>query len=236
MGRRLTDEEKAIIPLMRADGITYSEIGKRLGVHKDTVWRHSLSPQNPGRTNGETYDETHAHQKVFSPGRKKPTKLTKEQIAAIPEMKAGGASYKEIGELLGVTLGAARAHGISLSDPSKTNLELWLEIHKESNREYYRNNFVGSVREGKFKHSRSPGKRPRPEDEACELCSRIPSRLHYHHWDDEDYSKGMWLCVVCHMFGEGIDKGCSEGAYYRLKDRIDRESVKMTSLLVPVIV
>lgn len=234
MGRRLTDEEKAMIPLMRADNVSCREIGEYFRVSGLTAWRYCLSPKDSSRTNGEVYDEVHAREKVHSTERKKPTKLTKEQIASIPEMKAGGATYKEIAELFEATLSAVRVHGISSEDPDKTNLELWLKTHKESNRELYRSNYVGSIREGKHKCFRALNKRPRPEDGACELCRKPTRKLNYHHWDDEDFSKGMYLCNICHMFAEAVDKGVSEGEYFSLKDRIDRESVEATSHLILV--
>lgn len=28
----------------------------------------------------------------------------------------------------------------------------------------------------------------------------------YHHWDDGNYSKGIWVCMRCHLKAECIDK------------------------------
>ncbi len=48
-------------------------------------------------------------------------------------------------------------------------------------------------------------KRPYPTDDKCELCKRKVF-LVYHHWDDKDVSKGMWIChPKCHMFVEVLD-------------------------------
>lgn len=52
-------------------------------------------------------------------------------------------------------------------------------------------------------------KRPYPKDGHCELCFEKPiihayrqhgrsTRLVYHHWDDSDLSKGLWICPSCH--------------------------------------
>ena len=41
----------------------------------------------------------------------------------------------------------------------------------------------------------------------CELCGKsVNSYLHYHHWDDNEPSIGMWLCAQCHRYAEGFDK------------------------------
>lgn len=49
-------------------------------------------------------------------------------------------------------------------------------------------------------------KRPRPDD-ICELCGREVKRLSYHHWDDTNLSKGLWVCYLCHMLCENLDNG-----------------------------
>ena len=58
-------------------------------------------------------------------------------------------------------------------------------------------------------------KRPFPVDEKCEWCGRKriklechfrlepyrvygKKRLEYHHWDNNDLSKGLWVCRHCH--------------------------------------
>ena len=72
---------------------------------------------------------------------------------------------------------------------------------QERQRNYYRNHVVETTG-----HVRLRGnKRPYPLDERCELCRRKKNlrrkgltRLAYHHWDDSDLSKGIWLCGKCH--------------------------------------
>lgn len=50
------------------------------------------------------------------------------------------------------------------------------------------------------------GLHKRPYTGHCELCGEtIDSRLHYHHWDDEEPSLGLWLCAQCHRYAEGFD-------------------------------
>lgn len=41
----------------------------------------------------------------------------------------------------------------------------------------------------------------------CELCGKENVRLSYHHWDDKDPSKGIWVCLIpCHQICEQVDK------------------------------
>lgn len=49
-------------------------------------------------------------------------------------------------------------------------------------------------------------KRPRPDD-ICELCGKKTEKLAYHHWDDTNLSKGIWVCFLCHMLCENVDNG-----------------------------
>lgn len=58
-------------------------------------------------------------------------------------------------------------------------------------------------------HRRLVGnKRSYPEYQTCELCKKKKRRLlDYHHYDDNDLSKGLWLCRFCHVFAEMADKG-----------------------------
>lgn len=99
-------------------------------------------------------------------------------------------------------------------EPAGLNCPEITQARAESSKEYYRANYLttdsGCVR--------APGKRPRPR--VCELCG-VVSRLEYHHWDEEDFSKGLWLCWRCHTFAEGVDAGLSEDNYLRLKQKIE---------------
>lgn len=70
-------------------------------------------------------------------------------------------------------------------------------------------------------------KRARPDK--CELCHKARKLLFYHHWDDSNYSMGIWLCVNCHFFAERVESGQVE-QYQGLKERIESE-VKAKMLL-----
>lgn len=62
-------------------------------------------------------------------------------------------------------------------------------------------------------------KRDFPVDGLCELCRKKKRILDYHHYDDADLRKGLWLCKSCHIFAELIDKGFLQ-KYLALKEQV----------------
>ena len=48
-----------------------------------------------------------------------------------------------------------------------------------------------------------PYRRSKPEK--CEVCSKVTRRLLYHHWNNNDLSKGLWVCDQCHRIAEGVE-------------------------------
>jgi len=75
-------------------------------------------------------------------------------------------------------------------------------------------------------------KRLYPKGSKCELCSReCNNKLKYHHWDDTNLNKGIWICHVCHSFAERVDDGVVD-IYFRKKDMVERDcqlSISTTS-------
>lgn len=65
------------------------------------------------------------------------------------------------------------------------------------------------------------GLHKRPHRDKCEICNRV-KKLSYHHWDDSNYSKGMWICTYCHYRAEAIDRNFHI-KYFKLKKKIERE-------------
>jgi hypothetical protein len=57
----------------------------------------------------------------------------------------------------------------------------------------------------------------------CELCGKAPRQLSYHHWDDNNPSKGIWVCNRCHMTIEGIDDKRTLRKFRRLKKQIEAQ-------------
>lgn len=47
----------------------------------------------------------------------------------------------------------------------------------------------------------------RPYTNLCEICDKkVDKNLNYHHWDDTNLNKGIWVCIPCHNFVEYCDK------------------------------
>lgn len=65
-------------------------------------------------------------------------------------------------------------------------------------------------------------KRPQPTDMNCENCGNKATRLHYHHWDDRDFSKGIWVCFTCHGGITFFENGGNLTSYLRIKEKLDR--------------
>lgn len=93
-------------------------------------------------------------------------------------------------------------------------------------RDYARHNVLRTTIEGKYVIL-NVHKRQRPE--LCELCGKLSpsvvrSRkgiLYYHHWDDNNPSKGLWLCLHCHIFAGRADKEMLVRKYLQLKGQIE---------------
>jgi hypothetical protein len=69
---------------------------------------------------------------------------------------------------------------------------------------YSKLHYLDTTRDG-VKLFLKGNKRLRPLDNKCELC--LSKRyLVYHHWDDNDISKGIWCCYFCHSLVELIDR------------------------------
>lgn len=60
---------------------------------------------------------------------------------------------------------------------------------------------------------------------SCELCGRANGRLAYHHWDDDNYNLGIWVCLPCHCFVEQAEKGITVENYFNLKKKVEAEIV-----------
>ena len=116
------------------------------------------------------------------------------------------------------------------------------EKHKEYSRKYYQKNrlkllgkvkvydnsrrlYLRSLRRQNTltsKGVRYVGLHKRTYTGYCELCEKEKERLVYHHWDT-NVSKGLWLCVVCHWFVEGYEKGARLDKYLVLKENLNKE-------------
>lgn len=95
--------------------------------------------------------------------------------------------------------------------------------HKDKNlkrmREYARKNIIYTV-DGSGNSIRIKTIK-RPHTLICEMCHIPTKQTQYHHWDDLNPQWGIWVCCICHMFCEGIEKGLTVEQYLSLKRKIE---------------
>jgi hypothetical protein len=65
----------------------------------------------------------------------------------------------------------------------------------------------------------------RPRVEHCEICGRVRKKINYHHWDESNYLRALWLCGRCHFIAEAIE-GLSKpnsysSRYIQLKNHLE---------------
>ena len=70
--------------------------------------------------------------------------------------------------------------------------------------------------------------RKRKYSDCCELCGRthtnkgVVARIVYHHWDDGNLNKGIWVCTGCHFLVEKLDNEFSlVSKYFSMKRTLD---------------
>ena len=68
----------------------------------------------------------------------------------------------------------------------------------------------------------------------CELCGNNNTKINYHHWDDKNPSKGIWICGTCHFMVTAYEHGrfAYLQRYIRLKRFLDKQ-FKMKQELKP---
>lgn len=56
----------------------------------------------------------------------------------------------------------------------------------------------------------------------CEICGidKTFVKFDYHHWDDSNPAKGLWLCRKCHMVCEGVERNI-HNKYLLLKENVE---------------
>ena len=101
------------------------------------------------------------------------------------------------------------------------NMDHILELSKER----YKTTCIGTIdKEGKQITIR--GLHKREHKSVCETCSHHKERLAYHHWDDTNPSKGIWVCNKCHHLitsFEQKDFVLVIQNYLVLKNRLNKE-------------
>jgi uncharacterized CHY-type Zn-finger protein len=153
------------------------------------------------------------------------------------ELKQKGLSNSVIADILNVKIKRVREYLYKA-----THYEKRQDLLRRCNRKYYNNNIValrikgceyskrnkdrypkehlGTVIGGVIKIIRHLNKRDYPIDNICELCYKKRKTLVYHHWDNSNFNKGMWICTPCHVLAGKYEKGYSE-KYFKIKQNID---------------
>ena len=93
-----------------------------------------------------------------------------------------------------------RKRQTQITDPYYWSKRMSYERHKDSIRARTRHTQLGNDRRTWLGLSKRPY-----TNGICELCQGKVDRMHYHHWDDENPSLGLWLCPDCHRHAEGFD-------------------------------
>ena len=138
-------------------------------------------------------------------------RLDKETIDLIISLRTRGFTVEKVASVLGV----GRSSVMRYSTPG------FYRDKSEKRRQRRRRSQVFTTINGKTSSYKVDNKRPRPDN--CELCNKAPLKLQWHHWNDKDLSKGIWVCFRCHMFCEAIEKGL--GAEHVLKYLFLKEEV-----------
>lgn len=101
----------------------------------------------------------------------------------------------------------------------KTNqkyIERNRDLVRIKRRDYMRKYRIG----GPNGYVRVKNKRDYPNDEKCEVCKE-KVHLVYHHWDNSNFAKGMWICTKCHVAAHWLEKYTSN-IYYDLKRHLSQ--------------
>lgn len=103
----------------------------------------------------------------------------------------------------------------------------WTKKNRDYLRNYHRNNWLTI-------DDKCVRVKKRTWTGYCELCGKEKvSRLYYHHWDDKNPDRGIWVCFSCHQICETTDKGLLHLAqrYLKFKRALNKkESSKVMDL------
>jgi hypothetical protein len=93
----------------------------------------------------------------------------------------------------------------------------WVKTTKEYRNKYVKENTV-------FSHGKLLYGKKREWKKECELCGkkRGEVKIFYHHYDDKNLKKGLYLCSWCHYFVERYEKGFLP-KYIELKKKMLKE-------------
>lgn len=97
---------------------------------------------------------------------------------------------------------------------NKKQILIKIKIYRDAHKEYKRDNFLNiKGKLVKVKKRQFSGR--------CEVCGKENnSKLNYHHWDNSNLAKGIWVCFGCHWMVEGFDKNLYD-KYAILKAQVE---------------
>jgi hypothetical protein len=95
---------------------------------------------------------------------------------------------------------------------------------RDNNIDKYREKERNKMRKTRISQNRKDihgikNKRPYPVPQRCEICNE-EKRLVYHHWNNNNFSKGMWICQKCHNAAHWLET-FKPSLFYDLKHKID---------------
>ena len=96
-----------------------------------------------------------------------------------------------------------KAYGKLYREEYKEEIKIRRELNREKTLAWNRRHRLGTGT-GKNKIN---GFKKREWTDSCELCGRTIKKPHYHHWDDNNLSKGIWICPRCHRMVEACEHG-----------------------------
>jgi len=85
--------------------------------------------------------------------------------------------------------------------------ETYKEIRRRKWRDHKKKHALVTWKNGVQVYYGNLNKRDYPKDSCCELCgkNRNTRSLPYHHWDNDNPSKGVWVCETCHRICEALE-------------------------------
>lgn len=147
-----------------------------------------------------------------------------EELEQVPFNRDCASCYMgpcEVVGICGAIIPASETVVAAHRDRSYLSKRLWVKRPHEQVRAGQRHTKLGSS----GRYWTGLNKRTYPNG-ICELCSIKVDRMHYHHWDDDNPSLGLWLCPNCHRYAEGMDQVLNDPSmldqYANLKATVSR--------------
>ena len=88
----------------------------------------------------------------------------------------------------------------------KEKSKLYREKNKVKIKDYHRQHWIKSIDEFGNHIMIRANKRLYPQNNVCEICNKIKTKLDYHHWDNEHPENGIWCCAGCHQGCNALER------------------------------